>query len=217
MVRISRLLAVLVALAPLPAFAQGNDPLTVTVAGLGVDGRLADTSAACLAQGKGSNQNPAVSWSAGPAGTRSYALTVIDPDVPVEKTDAAIPSTAPRKTVYHWVLADIPASRTAIAIGEEPDTLPGGPSPVGLRGAATSDLVVPLNEDASVFGGWHGPCPPAGDMKIHRYRFQVYALDIERIGLEGRFTGEDLAAAINGHVLAMGEAVGSYSLNAAAR
>lgn len=217
MVRLPFLLIGLLGLASLPALADSHAPLTVNVAGLGPDSRLPDTSAACLAQGPGTNQNPAVSWSAGPPGTRSYALTVIDPDVPVEKTDGAIASTAPRKTVYHWVLADIPTSRTSIAIGEEADTLPGGPSPTGLRGAATSDLVVPLNEDASIFGGWHGPCPPAGDLKIHRYRFQVYALDIDRIGLEGRFTGEDLAAAINGHVLAMGETVGSYSLNAAAR
>jgi phosphatidylethanolamine-binding protein (PEBP) family uncharacterized protein len=48
---------------------------------------------------------------------------------------------------------------------------------------------------------------------VHRYVFTVYALDIERLPVEGHFTGADVREAIQGHVLAEASLTGTYTLN----
>ena len=61
------------------------------------------------------------------------------------------------------------------------------------------------------YGGYDGPCPPRNDVVAHRYITRVYALDVPSLGLEGPFFGEDALRAMQGHVLAVGEADAVYS------
>ncbi|MCB1626390.1 MAG: YbhB/YbcL family Raf kinase inhibitor-like protein, partial [Xanthomonadales bacterium] len=62
--------------------------------------------------------------------------------------------------------------------------------------------------------GYDGPCPPWNDERVHRYHFRLYALDIARLPIEKPdFTASDVLAAIDGHVLAQAEVVGTYTLN----
>ncbi|HMS80988.1 MAG TPA: YbhB/YbcL family Raf kinase inhibitor-like protein, partial [Burkholderiaceae bacterium] len=61
--------------------------------------------------------------------------------------------------------------------------------------------------------GYDGPCPPWNDALIHRYQFALHALDVERLPLEGRFTGAQALAAMHGHVLARATVTCSYTLN----
>ena len=65
--------------------------------------------------------------------------------------------------------------------------------------------------------GYDGPCPPWNDDVIHHYHFRVYALDVSRLGVDGRFTAADVRAAMAGHVLAEAAVTGTYTLNAALR
>ena len=61
--------------------------------------------------------------------------------------------------------------------------------------------------------GYDGPCPPWNDERLHHYRFTVYATDLERCPVDGRFTAANVLAAIAGHVLAEASLTGSYTLN----
>ena len=63
--------------------------------------------------------------------------------------------------------------------------------------------------------GYDGPCPPWNDELMHRYVFTVYALNIDRLPVEGLFTGLQVLAAMNGHILAQASLSGTYSLNPA--
>ena len=64
--------------------------------------------------------------------------------------------------------------------------------------------------------GYDGPCPPWNDERVHRYVFTLYALDVARCALaEPRFTGPEVRAAIEGHVLAQASISGTYTLNPA--
>lgn len=63
--------------------------------------------------------------------------------------------------------------------------------------------------------GYDGPCPPWNDEIVHHYAFTLYALDVERCPLEGRFTGRDVLEAIEGHILDHTVITGTYSFNPA--
>ncbi len=94
---------------------------------------------------------------------------------------------APSGTFDHWVVWNIPPFTSQIAehakLGKE-----------GLNG---------MREH-----GYTGPCPPSG--KPHRYFFKVYALDME-LGLSANSTKKDLEKAVQGHMLAKGELMGTFS------
>jgi hypothetical protein len=130
---------------------------------------------------EGGDVAPALAWSALPAGTRSLALIVDDPDAP----DPA----APKRTWVHWVLYDIPPAATGLAEGAR--SIPAG----------TRDGINDWQRS-----GYSGPCPPVGR---HRYFFELYALDTLLTDLQ-RPTRTDLEAAMRGHVLAKAELVGTY-------
>ena len=65
--------------------------------------------------------------------------------------------------------------------------------------------------------GYDGPCPPWNDERLHHYHFRLFALDVETLELPVNYTLADLNAAMDGHVLAEAELVGTYSLNPALR
>ena len=129
---------------------------------------------------EGADRSPPLAWAGAPAGTKTFALIVDDPDAP----DPA----APKTTWVHWVLYNIPASVQALAEGAK-----------ALAGAHDG-----LNDWKRP--GWNGPCPPIGR---HRYFFKLYALDETLPALETGSKAE-LEAAMKGHVLAHAELVGTY-------
>jgi len=131
----------------------------------------------------GKDVAPPLHWSGAPRGTRSYALVVDDPDAP----DPA----APKRVYVHWVLYDIPATATGLSEGVARADLPSGTR----EGANDWDKT-----------GYGGPCPPIGR---HRYFFKLYALDTT-LGDLGRAKKADVERAMQGHVLAHAELVGTY-------
>ena len=132
----------------------------------------------------GQNQSPDLAWSGAPAGTKSFAVTMYDPDAPT--------------TVgfVHWVLFDIPAGTTALAAGA------GSQRDAGV--GATQGFT-----DYG-FSRYGGPCPPPGDA-AHHYHLAVYALDLEKLGVDDTTTYAKFRFIIRGHVLAQAEIVGRYA------
>lgn len=132
----------------------------------------------------GADTSPPLEWTGVPAGTKSLALIVDDPDAP----DPA----APKMTYVHWVLYDMPPAATGLPGGADAASIPAGTR------EGTND--------------WHrtgygGPCPPIGR---HRYFFKLYALDT-MIGDRGGLTKQKLEGAMKGHILAEAVLMGTYS------
>ncbi len=206
------------------ASAAAPASLTVSVAGLSAGGQLPVSAAFCAPPSVKAAEHdisPAVSWSAGPPGTRSYALIMTDLDVPrdlsvLNKPGLTIAQDAPRMSFIHWVLVDIPASITQLRTGEDGDGFVPGPRLVGLtdhgrRGANVYSGYYPAGSPlAGPRGGYDGPCPPTNDPKAHRYLTRVYALDVDTLGLTGLFFGDEALKRMQGHVLAVGEAMATY-------
>ncbi|MDP9808857.1 Raf kinase inhibitor-like YbhB/YbcL family protein [Rhizobium tibeticum] len=200
--------------------------LQVTFEKSGKGGTLPAENASCIAAGgkeaAGNNRSPALSWSKGPAGTRSYALVMTDPDVPrdlslLNKNGTVIARDAARMEFTHWMLANIPTAVTRLAEGADGDGQPQGGLPLentkhGRRGQ--NGFAAFLKDGP--YGGYMGACPPWNDLRIHRYRVTVYALDTDRLTLPDAFTRADFLAAAKGHVLASGAAELTYTINAKA-
>jgi Raf kinase inhibitor-like YbhB/YbcL family protein len=197
--------------------------LKVVIAGL-KDGRLPAAAAFCAPPSVPDAQHdisPAVSWSRGPPGTKSYALIMTDIDVPrdlaaINAPGVVIARAAPRMSFIHWVLVDIPPSITHLGEGEESggagrDQHALGRTDHGLRGANVYSGFYPKGSPlAGTRGGYDGPCPPRNDLKPHRYVTRVYALDLESLGMEGDFLGDAALSRMRGHVLASGDATALY-------
>lgn len=171
------------------------------------------------------NRNPHLAWDDVPAGTRSFALLCIDPDVPtvaemVGKPGVEIPVAQPRGDFFHWAMADIPADVRGIQAGACSDgVVPHGKrepeGPPGSRQGLNS-YTDWFAGDAAMAGDWRGfdgPFPPPNDLRLHRYFFRVFALDVARLDLPERFTGADVLRAMHGHVLAEAATYGTYSLH----
>jgi len=173
----------------------------------------------------GKNLNPDLAWSDSPAGTKSFAIICHDPDVPSEGSDVnqegrTIPATLPRVDFFHWVLTDLPSIVYSIKAGEfSSDVTPRGkPGPQSLHGSRQgvnnyTDWFAGDNDMRGDYYGYDGPCPPWNDEIVHRYVFTVYALDTERLPLEGKFGGQEVRAALQGHILAEASLSGTYTLN----
>jgi Raf kinase inhibitor-like YbhB/YbcL family protein len=144
----------------------------------------------CAASGTAGNTSPSLTWTAGPAGTQSYLVTVFDPDAPTGSG------------FWHWVAFNIPAATTSLPKGAGSGTgLPAG--------------AVQAKND---FGqnAYGGPCPPVGD-PAHHYHFTVYAMPEADLGAEGLgpaatggFVGFVTRASPTGRALAKAELVATY-------
>lgn len=134
----------------------------------------------------GQNLSPALAWSPGPDETKSYALTVFDPDA--------------RAGVgwWHWVAFDIPSNVTKLSEGAGKGT--GDQMPKGA--------IQGRNDFQTL--GYAGPCPPPGDAP-HHYIFTVYALDVEHLpGVSPLTSGPTLLNVLKGHVLSKAAVVGRF-------
>lgn len=132
---------------------------------------------------EGSDISPPLRWSGVPEGTRSLALIVDDPDAP----DPA----APKMTYVHWLLYNLPSDSSGLPEGARTESLPAGT----LEG---------LNDWQRT--GYGGPCPPIGR---HRYFHKLYALDTVLDDL-GQPTKDQLLKAMEAHVIAQAQIVGTY-------
>jgi Raf kinase inhibitor-like YbhB/YbcL family protein len=131
----------------------------------------------------GDDVSPPLAWSAPPAGTKSVALIVDDPDAPDPK--------APKVTWVHWVLYNLTPTASGL-----PEAVAAGTLPAGTREG--------LNDWKRT--GYGGPCPPIGR---HRYFHKLFALDVVLPDL-GRPTKAQLEQTMQGHILARAELVGTY-------
>jgi Raf kinase inhibitor-like YbhB/YbcL family protein len=133
----------------------------------------------------GRNQSPQLSWSNFPPGTKSFVITLFDPD-------------APTGTGYwHWVVFNVPASVTSLPAG-----------------AGSSESPAPRAKSGYTdfgFSHYGGPCPPNGD-PAHRYIFTVYALDVPAIeGVGPKSTAATVMFSLRGHLLAQGSLEGRFA------
>ncbi|MBK9006279.1 MAG: YbhB/YbcL family Raf kinase inhibitor-like protein [Anaerolineae bacterium] len=131
----------------------------------------------------GRDISPALAWSEPPAGAQSFALLMDDPDAP--------------GGWVHWVLYNIPADARGLP---EDLAITGKNVPEGQGNPFTGK-----NSWGDI--GYGGPCPPGG---THRYFFKLYALD-EMLGLLPGANKGELLKAMEGHILAQGELVGTFS------
>ena len=128
----------------------------------------------------GTNLSPQISWSSGPASTKSYALTVFDPDAP---TGVGF---------WHWTMYNIPPNVTSFYSGY------GSAPPSGTSGLSDYGTL-----------GYGGPCPPVGDI-VHHYIFTVYALNTALTGMPPQTSGAYLVFSLRQNVVAMGTYIGTY-------
>jgi len=137
----------------------------------------------------GGNVSPALSWSGAPSGTKSFAVTMYDPDAPTGSG------------WWHWVVFNIPAGTTS---------LPKGAGDVKKKLMPKGAIQSRTDYGAAGYGG---PCPPPG-AKPHRYQITVFAVDVDKpAGREERcgfaaLVGYDLGS----HTLAKATLTGLYGL-----
>ena len=129
----------------------------------------------------GENVSPALSWANPPAGTKSYALLMFDPEG------------RPPGGVSHWVAYGSPVSVTGFAEGEaskQTDKYVGGKSLMGLP-------------------HYFGPCTPPG--VPHHYAFTLIATDLEPNALQPGLTRDELIKALDGHAKGATGIIGTFS------
>ena len=134
----------------------------------------------------GGNKSPPLSWQGAPDNTKSYAVTLYDPDAPTGSG------------WWHWVMFNIPA--TTQSLEEGAGDIKTGKAPKGSVQSETD------------FGaaGFGGACPPEGD-KPHRYQFRVYALDVDQLPLKQDASGAMVGFYLNQHALAQAGLEATYS------
>lgn len=179
------------------------------------------------------NRNPHLAWDDVPAGTQSLILFCHDLDAPTVGTDVnkegrEVADDLPRADFYHWTLVDIPVALKSVGEGQfselvTPQGKPGPLVPFTIKNGTEHQLRQGVNDYTDWFAtdpdmageyyGYDGPCPPWNDLRVHTYLFTLYALDIPRFPLEGRFTGPEALLAIRGHILDEARIFGVYSLN----
>src|SRR5215210_8010222 len=134
----------------------------------------------------GADRSPQLSWSGFPEGTKSFAVTVYDPDAPTASG------------FWHWAVANIPASVTELAGGagdkDRPD-LPAG--------------AVQLRNDAG-FAGYVGAAPPS-DHGAHRYFVVVHAVDTDALDVDADARPAVLGFNLFFHTLARATLVATYA------
>jgi Raf kinase inhibitor-like YbhB/YbcL family protein len=174
----------------------------------------------------GPDISPRISWSKGPAGTKSYAIILHDTDSPAEqrekmnKEGEKLTAAVPRRNFYHWILVDIPANVTSIAEGAEssarvPHGKPATPAAAGgMRGLNDFTKVTATNDALKgQYYGYDGPCPPWNDENLHHYHFTVYALSVPTLALGKEFDAAAAMAAMKDKTLAQGELLTIYTTN----
>lgn len=134
---------------------------------------------------EGKNISPALEWKNPPAGTKSYAVTVYDPDAPTGSG------------WWHWVMFNIPA--TVTKLDADAGNPASGKAPTGATQSRT-DFGAP---------GFGGACPPPGN-KPHRYIFTVYALKVDKIDADANASGAMVGFMLNANKLGKASFTAKY-------
>ena len=174
------------------------------------------------------NVSPHLGWTGAPAGTRSFVVLCHDPDVPsvgddVNQAGRTVARDLPRVDFFHWVLVDVPAAVTGFAEGSHAVGVVArgkalGSAPLGRHGLNDYTGWFAGHPDmGGRYAGYDGPAPPWNDERLHHYHFTVYAVDVARLAVDGAFSGGDVRAALEGHVLAQASLQGTYTMNPALR
>src|SRR5579872_5462294 len=129
---------------------------------------------------EGPDVSPQLSWSGAPAGTKTFALIMDDPDAPVG-------------TWVHWVIYNLPANMKEL------------PEEVEKQDRLSSGASQGRNDFRKT--GYGGPCPPSG--KPHHYFFKLYALDTS-LDLKAGASKADVERAIKDHTLGQAELIGLF-------
>ncbi|ERJ57404.1 YbhB/YbcL family Raf kinase inhibitor-like protein [Sphingobacterium paucimobilis] len=138
---------------------QANGQHTFTLTSTDVGGQATKTQEFNGFGGSGDNISPQLAWENAPEGTKSFAVTMYDPDAPTGSG------------FWHWVVFDIPASVNELVTNAGNTTLDLAP-----KGAIQSLTDYGIK-------GFGGPCPPVGH-GFHQYIITVHALKTEKIGLD---------------------------------
>ena len=171
----------------LAATATGGGQFTLSSRDFSPGGTLADEQAFDGMGCTGQNLSPELRWSGAPAGTKSFALMLHDPDAPTGGAGW-----------WHWIAFDIPATVAELAKGAgKPD---GKSMPRGAQTVA-NDYGQP---------GYGGPCPPVGD-KPHRYVFTVYALKVDKLGVPKDANASTAGFMINANAIGKASITGMYA------
>ncbi len=133
--------------------------------------------------------SPHLAWSGAPEGTKSYAITLYDPDAPTGSG------------FWHWTVANIPADVTELATGAGS---PGAGSPGG-------DLPKGAVQGRTDYGkaGFGGAAPPPGHGP-HRYIFTVFAVDVDRLDVTADDSGAVFGFNLHFHTLAKASITATY-------
>ncbi len=179
------ILATTLALLAAPAFAQAASAqgLSVTTPAF-KDGGTVPMAQVCERYHGGSH-SPALAWSGEPAGTKSFAITMYDPDAPTGSG------------FWHWTVFNIPANV---------HTLPAG------AGDAGSTLLPAGAGQGRNDGGvshFSGPCPPAGD-PAHHYQITVFAVKVPKLPVDAESSGARVGFNLHFNTLAKGQVTGLY-------
>ena len=175
------LAAALAAAATLATPALAEFILSSTNVKIGSPMALAQVLGSC----NGQNISPALNWSGEPAGTKSFALTMVDSDA------------RNGRGWWHWSVFNIPASVHGLAAGagnEGSKDLPAG----AIQGRTDFGF--------SLYGG---PCPPVGD-HAHHYGITVYALKVPSLPLDETASGAQVGSTLGAKTLATAKIVGRY-------
>jgi Raf kinase inhibitor-like YbhB/YbcL family protein len=132
----------------------------------------------------GKNISPALTWSAAPPDTKSFALMVHDPDAPGSSG------------FWHWIVYDIPADVTSL--------------PADAGDPKKKLMPIAAVQGRTDFGtpGYGGPCPPPG--KPHHYHFRLYALKVSKLAVPADATAALIGFNVNANKLAEADLVGLY-------
>lgn len=136
----------------------------------------------------GKNQSPPLSWKNAPKGTKSFAVTMYDPDAPTGSG------------WWHWIVFDIPASTNELVAG-------AGNTALNL----CPEGVIQSITDYGV-GGYGGPCPPEGH-GYHQYIITVYALKTDKLGLDANTNPAVVGFNLWNNTLAKASIVAYYQRN----
>ena len=165
--------------------ANSAQALSLTSPDIKPGARIADEQVFSAFGCTGKNISPALRWKDAPKGTKSFALSVYDPDAPTGSG------------FWHWVVFNIPADVTSLAKGAGDPKSADAP-----KGAVQSrtDFGVP---------GYGGPCPPKGD-KPHHYQFTVFALDTDKIDADQNASAAFVGFNLHFHTLAKATLTGVW-------
>ncbi len=190
-------------------------PFSVHVAGVSAGAPIPVAQALCKPTTDGKSEKvalpsrPEIRWSGAPKATKSFAVFMMDPDVPADFTDAGkegavIAADAPRQEFFHWGVVDI---STAV------NHIPGGASTTPLKAGRALSNDLDAAGYVATTGEYGGPCPPWNDARLHHYHFIVLAL-AETTAVDYPSAKAAFNALINSKaLLATATVVGTYSLN----